>query len=107
MRRRQATAPNAVVNAVVSYAPDPYGAGMAAALTGAIDAGLHSARAVVPTNPTWFGWSPPLQSFKGAAGLGSARALAERNSELSKENTAQITDPVLRQLAARSGRGLS
>lgn len=103
MSRRQAAA-NAAARTVVDYEPDPYGAGMVGALTSAIGSTLNGARAVVVRNPTWHGWTRPLQTMRGAANLGTARVFAPKNSELSRETT--TTDPTAAAIfASRMQRG--
>ncbi len=81
---------NAVVRPVVEYLPDPRGAAMFAALSGAHAGALNSGRAVVPVSPTFMGWVRPLQQFSGAvAALGHARAIAAKSSTLGEQKTTQ------------------
>jgi hypothetical protein len=79
---------------VVEYTPDPHGGALFSALTAAAGRSLNGARAVVPHNPQWFGWTRPPQKFQGdngaiAASLGGVAPIAPRNSELSREKTAE------------------
>jgi hypothetical protein len=90
MTRRPA-APNAVTRPVVEYLPDPHGGALFAALTGAAASGLNGARAVVRPSATWGGWTRTLQQFRGAAQLGNGRVIAQKNSDLNREKTAQST----------------
>lgn len=106
MSRPQPAAVNAVVAPVVTYAPDPRGAGMVAALQGRIAGSLNGARAVIERWPTWGGYSPTVQQFRGfsVAGAGRARAMTPTNSDIGQEKTA-LTDPALRIFADRMAQG--
>jgi hypothetical protein len=109
MSRLPAAAVNQEPHVVVDYGVDPRGLGLFGSLTQRITAGLNGARAVVEGNPTWYGYAKVRQiTLAGMAGVGSGmgRAIAARNSELTKEST-DLTDPSLRILADRMQRGQS
>jgi hypothetical protein len=90
--RPQPAAVNAAPAIVTDYAPDPRGWSMFAGLVAAQTATLNGPVPAVPSAATWFGWSRPKQTqqMTGAAAAvaqGRARAIAPRNSELSRETT--------------------
>jgi hypothetical protein len=81
--------PNAVVHAVVDYAPDPHGWSMVTALQGAIARTLNGARVVSPRSAQWRGDTQQVQQFRGHAGLGAAKIYAPKSSTMNQQNTGQ------------------
>lgn len=91
---------NAVVDTVVTYAPDPRGHWLFAALTGRARRDLNRYdRAVVDARTSSYGgWAASPQRFTGLAGLaaGRQRAIASTTSQLVNERSTLTDNPGLR-----------
>lgn len=98
-------APNAQLNGVVDYGPDPRGWSMFHSLSAQLNGFLTHGRSVSDANATHYGWTAAPQSYRGANAV-AGRVIAAKNSTFDQENTQTITDPSLRIFADRLQRGL-
>lgn len=100
---------NAVPVSGIDYAPDPHGAQLFSSLARAINRTLNGARPIAEHSATWYGWTPTLQQFRGAAGvgLGAGKVYAPNTSTINEQKTttdANVSD-IFRSRMARGIRG--
>lgn len=100
---------NAIPVSGIDYAPDPHGARLFSSLSGAIARTLNHARPVVEHSGTWYGWTPTLQQFRGAAaiGMGTGAPINARAGVINDQKTttdATVSD-IFRSRMARGIRG--